>query len=255
MQLYGHPHDLGSQQALLALAEKGSEPKLACERFAERARALDPNPFGEAAALVDGDFVLFGATAILRYLDAWLPGPALTPSAGRARARMDQWLEVALAQFAPPCRTLASQLVFGPLYGQAPDFSEVLEARRELAHTLDVLEGALSERYLVGAFSLADVAFAPLLAFLFQAREGSLITARPRVFAWYGRLAARASFQRVLTEACAEPFFRVARCEAAPALRACALPWLDARRVQPGNRSDSTKRSCPPGEPGGRSTF
>jgi glutathione S-transferase len=73
-----------------------------------------------------------------------------------------------------------------------------LEAgRKELARYLEVLEQALAGReWLEGAFSLADIAYAPHLWFV--AEGGFDLTATPAVKAWLDRLWARPAWRKTV---------------------------------------------------------
>ena len=78
----------------------------------------------------------------------------------------------------------------------APD-APVDVAGREKAHGhisahMDVLERRLGGRdWLVDRYSLADVCYAPLVTVFDRVGLGDLISARPRVAAWVGRLLER----------------------------------------------------------------
>ena len=77
----------------------------------------------------------------------------------------------------------------------SPDPQAADTGRRELARYLPVLENALGERdWLEGAFSLADLAYAPHLAFLVEG--GFDFSNVPRVRAWLGRLLSRPAWQQ-----------------------------------------------------------
>ena len=47
---------------------------------------LEINPHGRVPTLVEDDFVLYESTAILEYLEACFPAPALVPADARGRA-------------------------------------------------------------------------------------------------------------------------------------------------------------------------
>jgi glutathione S-transferase len=74
------------------------------------------------------------------------------------------------------------------------DRADQERAAAELGAHLDVLEPILTGReYLTGAFSLADVAYAPLVCELAVCGLDHLLVARPAVRAWVDRLCARPS--------------------------------------------------------------
>ncbi len=204
MKVYGHPQSLGTRKALLTLAEKGCEAQLIRLDLARgdqgRPAHLARHPFGKVPVLEDQGFWLYESLAIVRYLDATLPGPALAPQDPRARAQLDQWLSVEASYVGPALWKITSQVLLGPMYGQEPDPCEVAEGRREVGQTLDVLDRALERRaYLVAdAFSLAEVSLMPSLQQLVTLGQADLIAARPNVAHWWERMRARPSWRHVL---------------------------------------------------------
>ena len=204
MKLYGHPYDACTRKVLLTLAEKGARAELVLVDLAigqhTRPEHRRRHPFGTVPVIQHQDLLLYESSAILRYLDDVLAGPALVPRSAPERARMDQWMSVEASYLEGPARILASQLLLAPSFGQEPDSTLVARARADLAVCLDVLELALCEReFLAGdSFSLAEVVCMPRLQFLEDALQGDLIVARPRVSAWWAQLRQRASWRDVL---------------------------------------------------------
>src|ERR1700738_5296082 len=91
--VYGIPGSPYLRSALLALHEKGAPYRLAVLGRDIAARSeyhWQRHPFGRIPILEHGDFRLYETQAILRYLDAVLPGPALQPREPCAAARMNQ---------------------------------------------------------------------------------------------------------------------------------------------------------------------
>jgi glutathione S-transferase len=79
---------------------------------------------------------------------------------------------------------------------QHTDPEEAASGRAELARYLPVLEHTLGSHgdYLLGEYSLADIAFAPHLGFLVQ--YGFDFPGTPRVRAWLERIRARPAWQK-----------------------------------------------------------
>src|SRR5690349_9913106 len=115
MKLFGNPFSSCTRKALIVLAEKRADATLVSVDLLQGEHKgpahLARHPFGVIPVLDDDGFVLFESRAILRYLDARLPGPSLTPSGLRDRARMDQWLSVDQSYVAPPIRSLVMQTI------------------------------------------------------------------------------------------------------------------------------------------------
>ncbi|MDB6105516.1 MAG: glutathione S-transferase, partial [Gammaproteobacteria bacterium] len=92
--VYGVPGSPYLRSALLGLHEKGAAYRLAglSAGIGETRREdhLRRHPFGRIPVLEHGEFRLYETQAILRYLDAVLPGPALQPQDPCAAARMNQ---------------------------------------------------------------------------------------------------------------------------------------------------------------------
>ena len=161
---------------------------------------LGLNPNGRVPVLVDGDFVLFESTAIMRYLSAQ-QGGALVPESLQARADVDRWLAWQLAHLGPAMSKVAFERVVKKLTGQgAPDEAAVAAGSAEFAKLSALLDGALGSRdYLAGTLSLADFALAS--HYSLAPMCGLPLTAYPRVEAWLDRMLARDSMKRALADA------------------------------------------------------
>lgn len=193
MRLYWHPFSIFPRRVRVALREKD----IACEevevdlpggatRTAEFRRL---NPFGQVPVLEDGAVVIFESLAILEYLEERHPAPTLLAGDAATRAQTRQWMLASGDYFAAPLKRWLTRL-FTP--EASWDRADQERAAAELAGHLDVLEAQLAGRdYLVGAFSLADVAYVPLVCELDGCQLGHLLSGRPTVRAWSERLRAR----------------------------------------------------------------
>jgi glutathione S-transferase len=161
---------------------------------------LQLNPNGRVPVLVDGDFVLWESTAIMRYLVAKKGGPLL-PATPRASAEVDRWLAWQLAHLAPAMRTVAFERVVKKLTGQgAPDEAAIAAATVQFNALSAILDGALEGReYVTGVLSLADFA----LASHYSLADASGLDLAPfaRVRAWLDRMLARDSMRKTLADA------------------------------------------------------
>ena len=163
------------------------------------------SPFGKMPALVDGDFRLADSSAIIHYLEAKHPEPALIPSDPRLRGKTI-WFEEFADTILAGCgakmffnRVVAPRFLGRPGDDKAADAAE----REELPPILDYLESVVpgDEGYLVGdRLTLADLAVASPFANLGhlgcefdRARHGRTrafverILARPSFTAWVER--------------------------------------------------------------------
>jgi len=191
MRLHGGLHSGYTQKVRIALAEKGLVERVSFvlvtkeERRGPAHRARHPLGLVPVLELDDGSF-LTESTPIIEYLDALFPDPPLIPTEPLRRARMhalDHYHDQALT---PPVRRLWPPVT--------ADAAVVAAAKAEVATAFRHLERLLGDQpYLVGEFSLADIAFMPRLQML---PELGLDVPRDcaRVGAWCERLAARPSW-------------------------------------------------------------
>lgn len=165
---------------------------------------LAMNPNGRVPVLVDGDFILWESTAIMRYLSS-KQGGALVPKSPRAQADMDRWLAWQLAHLGPAMSKVAFERIVKRLTGQgAPDEAVIAAGSAEFAKLTAVLEEALAghastDEYLVGELSLADFALAS--HYSLASGCGLPLAAFPRVAGWLARVLERESMKQALADA------------------------------------------------------
>ncbi len=188
-----------SSRAAFGLYESGAPfvPHLLDTRAGENKAAtyLAVNPMGKVPALVDGEFRLWESNAINLYV-AEKQG-RLIPNSPEGRASMMRWLFFQASHVTPACVQYfrASHARVLEHYGLAADPPAAEAAHKELSRYLPVLEAALPGRdFLEGAFSLADIAYAP---HLWLVRESGLdLSPWPLVSAWLDRTLARPAWQK-----------------------------------------------------------
>jgi len=159
------------------------------------------NPMGKVPALIDGSVRLWESNAINLYLAEKHPEAGLLPAAPGGRASALRWLLFQAGHVTPACygvlRSTSRRIQqFWRITG---DPAAEAAGRRELARFLPVLDEALADReWLEGAFSLADIAYAPHLWLLDESDQnnGFDFAATPRVRAWLDRLLARPAWLR-----------------------------------------------------------
>lgn len=162
--------------------------------------ALNPN--GRVPVLRDDDFTLWESTAILRYLAAKSDRPhALVPEDLRARADVDRWLAWQCQHLSPATSKVAFERIVKKLVGAGEPDQEVIRAGiAEVDALTAVLDGWLADRsYVAGALSIADFALAA--HYSIAAMCGIDLTRHARVNAWLGRILARDSMRRALSDA------------------------------------------------------
>jgi glutathione S-transferase len=231
LELYYSWYSICSEKVLLCLFEKGLSFEghhidlFDFDQVEPAYLAINPN--GVVPTLIDDGRAVYESTIINEYLDDRFPGPRLRPDDAFARAEMRLWVQVFQDVFFPAAGLL-SQVSFiadelnrrwsadqlaalvrrkvnkdriprqlrAVQGGLTAD--EVEGAREKIETTLGRLDAALDDGrdWLVGDFSLADIAAAPNLYRLEIIDLRDMLERRPRVAAWYERLRDRSAFQR-----------------------------------------------------------
>ncbi len=149
------------------------------------------NPTGRTPALVDGDFKLWEANAIMQYLASQKPN-SLWPDNARARADIMRWQSWQLAHWGhESCQPLLfNRLVKKILNLGPPDEAAVAKATECFNRDMAVLEAHLGQQpYLAGKdITLADFSVA---APLFHTQgAGFPVGPYKKVQDWFGRVSA-----------------------------------------------------------------
>lgn len=159
---------------------------------------LAASPFRKIPAFSDGDFGISDSSAIIHYLEAKYPEPALIPAEPQARARViwfDEFADTILC--ACGTKMFFNRIVAPRFLGREGDLETADKAEKEeLPPILDYLERTIPESgWLVGeGITLADIAVAT--AFANFRHLGMAIDASryPGVVAFADRMLARPSF-------------------------------------------------------------
>ncbi len=194
IRLYDYPDCPFCQKVRVVLVEKDLEFErvhVDLRKGEQKApEFLKLNPYGKVPVLVDEDVVVYDSTIINEYLDEEYPNPPLMPEDSASRARVRLLEDFCDNSFIPPAGVVLAE-VHKPEAER--DTEKVKKYQAEMSRVLARLEGYLDGRqYLVGEFSLADVAFVPRLMILPQLG----VEVDPRlqnVNAWIGRLRERPS--------------------------------------------------------------
>ena len=197
MKLYDYPDCPFAQKVRVVLAEKELEYEtvfvdLRTGEHRQNAEFLKLNPYGKVPILIDDDVVVYDSTIINEYLEDEYPMPGLMPEDSAARARVRTLEDYCDNSFLPSAGFVQAELS-KPVEEQ--DQERLSRYRTELQRGLKRLEVFLAgKEYLVGEFSLADVAFVPALLIL--PRLGVEVDPALRgVTAWINRLKQRPSVQ------------------------------------------------------------
>jgi glutathione S-transferase len=195
--VYGIPGSPFLRSACLGLEEKGQPYRI--ERLAdlrgEAHRSL--HPFGRMPIVDHGSFRLYETQAILRYVDALFPKPALQPTQPRAIARMNQIIGINdWYLFPQAARIIVFNRIIGPaLLGMKPDETAIAAAVPDARLCLGELDRLLDgQPFLVGEqLTLADLMVAPQVYYLAATPEGAAILKDTALLSWLGRMNARPS--------------------------------------------------------------
>lgn len=195
--LHQHPLSTFARRIRIMFLEKGITARFVDVDMAHRQhqgpeyRRL--NPYGRVPALVEDDgFVLVETTAILEYLEARHPEPALIPSSSRDRAQMAMHLKLCDLEFTRFTRELFFPRRFFPR--EKWNLDEMNAARSVVQRHFDILETQLQGREFLagGRYTLAELCYTPFVDFLPLLE----ITTGPNVAGWIERLQSRPSAQQ-----------------------------------------------------------
>jgi len=195
IKLYTFPLSTNSRKVRIALLEKGLEFERInvdlTKREQKNPEYLKIHPFGQVPALDDEGFIVYDSTIINEYLEDEYPYPSLMPedSEGRARARLMEDLRD--TRFNPPFVKLMYEM-------RKPETERDANVRAgataEINQCFERIEKELQgQEYLVGTFSLADIAFMAN----FELLERLQFPVDPKysnTIAWITRLKTRPSF-------------------------------------------------------------
>ena len=199
MILYGSTMSPFVRKVAAYAAEKGIEIDLQAVGIGDPNPAFRAaSPFGKMPALVDGDYGLADSSAIIHYLEAKFPEPALIPADPQERGRVvwfDEWADTLL--FACGGKMFFNRIVAPRFLGREGDEAVAAAAEcDELPPLLDYLEGVIPDSgYLVGdRLTLADIAVASPFANLSHSGVSVDAAKYPRVAAFAQTMLARPSF-------------------------------------------------------------
>ncbi len=197
MKVYGFPLSPFVRKVVVAIKEKGLEAEVVPSNPGQPDEEfLSVSPLGKIPAFRDGDFSIADSTAIVTYLDAKYPEPALLPAGPEARARAVWFEEVADTVMTPAGAPMVLNRFLRPrIFGVDGDEAAAVAAEEALCKPLGYLEGAVGDGWLAGAFSVGDIAVASVIRTLGYTGWELDAAAYPRLTAWFGRVSARDAWQ------------------------------------------------------------
>jgi glutathione S-transferase len=202
--VHGVPGSPFLRAVVTALQEKHRAYRLRTMRpgDAKSPEYLQLHPFGRIPAFEHDGFQLYETQAILRYIDAIFPEPALQPTDPKAVARMNQAIGINDWYLFPEiARVIVFQRIVGPaLMGLTPDEAAIAAAALKLPTCIGALDRLLGgQAFFAGdRLSLADLMLAPQLEYLVATPEGHVAMQGTALVAWLHRMSARPSMQATL---------------------------------------------------------
>ena len=201
MKLYHTPISLNSRRVWVALIEKNLDFELV--EIHLDGDHLEPefvamNPFHRVPVLVDDGFTVFESLAILDYLEAKYPEPAMLPKDPKDLAVVKMVELVTVNELGPALYPLSSERMGWGI----PEAQVIEKAKEKVDSVLAFFEGLLDDRPFFASNTLTYAecvagTVVPLLSWVDISIEGY-----PKIQAWCDRLMSRPSFQQTqFTEA------------------------------------------------------
>ncbi|BAC89833.1 glutathione S-transferase family protein [Gloeobacter violaceus] len=194
LKLYHLPISFNSRRVWIALLEKGLPfESIALQLDGDQWREdfLALNPFHHIPVLVDGGLRVLESLAILDYLEAKYPMPALLPGKPEVLAAVRMVELVTINELVPPFGLLIRRSM-----GAAVEAAAAEQAKGRIATALGFFEQLLGEQtYFAGEqFTLAEVVAGTVVPRL--PGVGVLLDDYPHLQQWGRRLNQRSSFAR-----------------------------------------------------------
>ena len=202
IKLYSGPRSSGTRVSW-ALEELGLPYEyVALDAKKQEQRTPDylaVNPHGKVPALSDGNQTFFESGAILLHLGAKYGVEKNLYPAGGGQPRADavSWIVWAMAELGPYMMQYLYHGLDTPVSFKKEDRSKAAGdySLMQFNRQLEALEARLgNKKYLLGSFTLADIASASWLSM--GTMFGLKLEHYPRVVAWCGRCAERPAFKR-----------------------------------------------------------
>jgi glutathione S-transferase len=204
--VYGARYSVYVRAVLMALETKGVayrlEPVDIFSPDADRDAYRKLHPFLRIPAFRHGDFVLYEAAAINRYIDEAFMGSPLQPVAAENRARMTQIMSMTDSYaYRPLVWDVYVERVLKPSEGKPSDEALIAGALPKAQTYMEALSHLMGRQaFLADEFpTLADFHAAPVFGYFIEADEGHRMMAEfPRVSGWWKRILALPAWTRAV---------------------------------------------------------
>lgn len=205
MIVYGSSLSPFVRKTLAYLSEKGLTAELKPIGLQDKDPAFrEASPFGKMPGFRDGDFAISDSTAIITYLEAKHPEPALIPAEPKSRARTIWYEEFADTILIATMGKVFFNRVVSPMFlGKPGDMALAESAEKvEFPPLIDYLERVIPDSgHLVDdRLTLADLAVAsPFVNFIHCGITVDKAT-HPRTAAYVEAILARPSFAPIVAQ-------------------------------------------------------
>lgn len=203
MKLYGVSLSPYVRKVLMFAAEKGIDLELKPVGLGQPDPEFrETSPFGKMPGFADGDFRISDSSAIVTYLEAKHPEPALFPSDPKDRARAVWYEEFIDTILVPAGAKVFFNRVVAGLIGREGDLAVADKAAaEEMPPLYDYLEGVVPEgdNWLVGErLSIADIAVASPFVNMMHCDASPDPARYPKLTAYVQRWFARSSLTPII---------------------------------------------------------
>ena len=195
LKLYHDPISPNSRRVWITMLEKGLEfelveVKLDGEQFKPEFLAI--SPFHHIPVLVDDGFSIVESLAILDYLEAKYPTPAMLPNDIQDLAIVRMVELVATNELLPVMLTLSPVILGLP----GADSEKIEQAKQKVSTVLNFFESLLDDRAFFGSetITLAEPVVGTIVPWLLKG--GISLGDYPRLSAWCDRIQTRPAWQK-----------------------------------------------------------
>jgi glutathione S-transferase len=205
MILYGSSLSPFVRKTLAYISEKGIEVENRPTGLGETDPAFrEASPFGKIPGFRDGDFAISDSTAIITYLEAKYPEPALLPLAPASRARV-VWYEefVDTILIAAAGKLFFNRIVAPKFLGREGDLEAADKAEKEeLPPLFDYIERVMpaSGHLVDDRLTVADLALASPFVNLMHLGIAVDAATHPKTAAFVDGILARPSFAPLVAQ-------------------------------------------------------
>ncbi len=205
MILYGSSLSPFVRKTLAYISEKGLEVEIKPTGLGSTdPQFREASPFGKIPGFHDGDFAISDSTAIITYLEAKYPEPALLPLEPKSRARTIWYEEFADTILTAAAGKLFFNRVVAPRFlGREGDLEAADKAEKEeLPPLFDYLEGVIpaSGHFVDDRLTLADIAVTSPFVNLMLVGVKVDANSHPKTAAFLQTMLARPSFAQLVSQ-------------------------------------------------------